>query len=116
MIRSLEYNSGLSLQESQERYEEVEAEFERVKRNYSGFFSRFRHNMNEEDQKSLGECIGVLLPLAREEVLRTQKRDWMKEEPLSVKVMQLNLEIAEYLSRFNNTGVRMFYSSEDILD
>ncbi len=115
MVRPLDYNSGISTQEAKERIKEIEEAFESVKKNYSGFLSRFKKNMGTEDQKTLADCIGVLLPLSQEasvqeEVLQAAREEMEKKThvvttTVHYKTGDLQSRILDYLTRFNNTGV-----------
>jgi len=106
MIKPLEYNSGLNLEEAEERYSEVKDEFEKVKSQYSGLFGIFRRNMKENDQKSLTDSIGVLLPLGMEISVQDQvKQTENFENTLHYQIQQLNSQIMGYLSDFKNTDI-----------
>jgi predicted transcriptional regulator len=104
MMRALEYNSGLSLEEAEERYKEVKGEFEKVKSNYSGLIKRFKRNINETDNQILTGCIDVLLPLGAEDSVQAQVREAKNlNDTLHYKIGVLNWDINCFLSRFKNT-------------
>ena len=103
MIERIEYGLELTVDEVQTRYEEVRSEFERVKSRYSGFFSIWKRKMNEEDQTSLTECTGVLLPLSTVPVVQEQVLHG--EGNLHSEISQLNWRILDYLAGFKNTGI-----------
>lgn len=106
MIRPLEYNSGLSLEEAKERYKEVRCEFEKVKSNYSGLIKKLKRNIDEADNKTLADCIGVLLPLGMEDSVQNQiMQAKSMEDTLHYQIGQLNWQIMDYLADFKNTGV-----------
>ncbi len=111
MIRQSEYNPGLSLEEAEERYNEVKGKFERVKTNYSGALwkfriGRFRKNIKEEDKQTLADCVGVLLPLMRAPSVQEQARkSENSEETLHYLASQLNWQILDYLADFRNSGI-----------
>jgi predicted transcriptional regulator len=106
MVRPLEYNSGLNLQEAEERYREVRDEFDKVKSHYSGLLGRFKRNLREEDKKTLTDCIGVLLPLGMEASVQDQVRQVQSIEDAShYQIGQLSIEIMDYLANFKNTEV-----------
>ena len=107
MVRPLRYGSGLSFEEAEDRYREVEAEFRKVQGNYSGFFSRFRRNMSDEDQRALAHCIGVLLPLAHEQAVQKQFVETHRDDALFYRIGNLQFEVSEYLAKFQNTGVHI---------
>ncbi len=115
MVRPLEYSTGLNLHEAEERYKEVRDEFEKVKFHYSGLFGRFKKNLKSDDNKTLCDCIGVLLPLGlessvQEQLLQPQPR----EETVWYKAGQLQCQIMDYLANFKNTGVKRFQGSLDL--
>lgn len=114
MVRPLEYNTGLNLNEAEERYREINDEFERVKSHYSGFFGRFRRNLREEDDRTLTECMGVLLPLSTEASVQQQiGKTKSIEDTLFYKVGELNGKMLDYLATFKNTGVTRLSESLD---
>ena len=106
-MKPLEYNSGLSLEESNKRYQEVETEFKNVKKKY-GFLKRiFYPIISPEDQKRLGECTGVLLPLSLEKAVQEEAFNSTEFDiPIIDRIAILQSDIGEYLSRFKNTGVK----------
>lgn len=63
MVTPLNYRANLTLPEARARLGEVRQAFDGVKRNYSGFFSKFKRNIADADNKTLVDCVGVLLPL-----------------------------------------------------
>ncbi len=104
MVRPLEYNSGLSLAQAEERFIEVRNEFKRIKSSYSGLFSRFKKDIRYHDKRSLSDCVGVLLPLYMEEsVLGQVGKTEDFEETLHYKIGELNVQIQEYLTKFKNS-------------
>ena len=106
MIKPLEYHSGLSLQEAEERFREVRDEFEKVKSHYSGLFGRFKRNLGEEDLKTIADCTGVLLPLGIEASVQDQTRQAQSiESTLHYQIGQLTFQMMDYLANFKNTGV-----------
>ena len=126
MVTPLEYNSGLSLEEATKKYQEVKDEFEKVKSRYtdkvrySGIFSFFIKKMDKEDQKTLTDCIGVLLPLTLEKSVQDEvqqsKSPEMMETSLLSKAGQLFTEIGSYLANFKNTGVKQYARDYNLLD
>ena len=48
MVKPLQYNSSLSLEEAEERIKEVKEGFENVKSHYSGLITQFKRKMKEE--------------------------------------------------------------------
>lgn len=109
MVRTLEYHSGLSLEEAEERYREVIDEFERVKGRYSGLFGRFfgrLFGLREEDQKALTDCLGVLIPLSLEDSVQEQIHQVKpREDTLWYRSERLVYQIVDYFANFKNTGV-----------
>jgi hypothetical protein len=106
MVRPLTYNSGLNLEEAEERYREVSDELERVKKHYSGFFDKFKRNMSKKDQELLADCVGVLLPLRLEDSVQEQIcQAGSKEKTLFYKIQLLQFEMLDYQANFKNTGV-----------
>lgn len=115
MVRPLGYNTGLNLQEAEERYRDVRDEFEKVKSHYSGLFGRFKRSLREEDNKTLADCIGVLLPLGTEASVQYQVRQAQSiEDTLHSQIRQLNWQIMNYLANFKNTGVTRLQGSLDL--
>lgn len=110
MVEPLEYNLGLSLQEAEEKYKEAKAEFERIKSDYSGLLSRLRKSIKPEDNKTLSNCIGVVLPLCLEGSVQEQFREYAAKQrdvegTLLVRLNNLNIQILDYLANFKNSGV-----------
>lgn len=112
MVRPLKYHSDLSLGEAEQRYGELIQEFETVKGHYTGLFSRFKRKISEGDKKTLGECIGVLLPLSHE---ASVQQEVVGKEPqknaLFYKLGRLEQDIMMYAARFKNTGIKVFKTS-----
>lgn len=106
MVKTLEYNTNLSLDEAQEKLEEVKMEFEKVKINY-GFFNRLsRRDISPEDNKILADCFGVLLPLSHYDSIQDQVRLTQNiKNTLHYQIQQLSTQILDYLSNFENSGV-----------
>jgi len=112
MVRPLEYHSNLSLEEAEKRYEEIIQEFETVKGHYAGLFSRFKRKMSEGDKKTLGECVGVLLPLNHEASVQQEiVGKEPQKEALFYKLGRLEQDIMMYAARFKNTGIKVFKTS-----
>lgn len=108
MVRSLDYDSELTLEEANERLKEVKEVFENVKGNYSGRLSIFKRNMKSEDIKILAECSGVLLPLTHKESVQKEVREAESLEGTVLYVAgRLHQEILHYMMRFKNTGVKI---------
>ena len=115
MVKKLDYNSGLSLDEAQQRYTEIAQEFQAVKGHYESLFrnenflNRLRRRMSKDDKKTLSDCIGVLLPLSHE---ASVQQEVVGEEPtkdaLFYKLQRLEQDILTYASRFRNTGIKSF--------
>ena len=106
MVQPLPYNAGLNLQDAEEKYREVHAEFERVKSHYSGFFGKFKRNLRGEDNKTLVDCMGVLLPLGLEAAVQDQVREAQAiKDTLHYRLGELTWHIVDYLANFKNTGV-----------
>lgn len=115
MIRPLEYRSKLSFKEAKERYTEARDEFEKIKSNYSGLFRRFKTNLYEEDNKTLSDCIGVLLPLSCESSVRDEiKRTQNIEGTLHHQIGQLSYKIMDYLANFKNTGIKRVRTNSEL--
>jgi len=115
MIRPLEYNTGLSLEEAGKRYTEAREEFGRVKRRYSRFFWKFKRNMREPDKKALTDCVGVLLPLNLEASVQEQARqEASSENTLHYQISQLQGKIMEYLATFRNTGIKVIAGGSNL--
>lgn len=106
MSELLRFNSGLSLEEVTDKYNTTKDDFERVKGNYSGLFSRYKKNMSDADQKVLSQCTTTLLPLYSEESVQNHDRSAKtNDDSLTFRINELNSHIMEYLSKFKNTGV-----------
>lgn len=102
MVRPLQYNAGLDLQEAEERYGEISDAFKKVESHYSRPFGIIR----EEDSTTLVDCIGVLLPLGLEASVQDQIRKAQNfEDTLLHRIEQLNWQIMDYLANFENTEV-----------
>jgi len=109
MVIPLEYTAELSLEQAEERYRKVEAEFTKFKGNYFGLINKFKKRMKEEDIRILAECSGVLLPLQLQSSVQTQVckvyGEKHEEEALLNRIGSLETQILAYLARFKNTGV-----------
>ncbi|HLC73708.1 MAG TPA: hypothetical protein VJH20_03660 [Candidatus Nanoarchaeia archaeon] len=115
MIRPLIYNSGLSLEEAESRYREVREEFDRVRSCYSGLPRLLMINIRKEDQQSLTDCFGVLLPLGMESSVQSQAKQTQSiEDTLQYQIGLLTHRIMDYLANFKNTGVTRLHSSFDL--
>jgi hypothetical protein len=120
MVKPLEYDSGISLEEAMERYKEIEEEFEEVRSYYSnpysgflGSFRRvFRKNMRREDIKRLSNCFGSLILLSYEKSVQSETGEKPIEDTLIYKIGNLEFEILEYASQFKNTGIRILDEEE----
>ena len=105
MVRQLRSGSGLSLEETENKYKVVWQEFERIKGNYSGLFGVFRKHMKNEDRKSLTNCIDSLLLLASEDFVQMQlRRTKNPRETLDYMIRELSIQILEYLENFTESG------------
>lgn len=97
MIKPLEYHSGISLQEAEERYREIEIEIRRIEPNYPGLFGRLK-KINPEDKKLIYKCLNVLLPLEVEVSVQNQAKQTKTIDGVLVnRVRQLNAQITNYL-------------------
>ncbi|MDO8563420.1 MAG: hypothetical protein Q7R87_00235 [Nanoarchaeota archaeon] len=115
MIRPLDYADNLSLDEARDRYEEVKSAFAEVKRNYSGikgWFNKngFKNEMRDEHQKTLVDCVGVLLPLqmmssVQAEVTVSSLSGRGINGTLLSQSTDLMSSMLNYQGRFRNTGV-----------
>jgi hypothetical protein len=104
MVRPLDYNTGLTLPEAEERYIEVLNAFNEIKAHYSGFFRRFIRNISKEDEKTLTDCVGVLLPLSLEHSVQSEVTQAQSiEGTLPSKIAQLSMQIMMYAAKFRNT-------------
>jgi hypothetical protein len=110
MVKPLEYHLGLSLEAAEERYREVRDKFEKVQSRYSGLLRIFKRNLREDDNKTLVDCIRVLLPLGLEASVQDQVRQKQNiEDTLYYQIEQLHYQIINYLAGFRNTGVTKLY-------
>ena len=113
MVRPLDYNSGINLEEAKERLKEVREAFAGVKKHYSGFWSRFKWNLNAADNKTLADCVGVLLPLSQERVVQeefkriAEGQDSDLNQTLTYQSGILSTIIIAYAAQFRNTGVKI---------
>ena len=107
MVKPLKYDARLSLKEAEGVLQEVRDEFAKVKENYSGFFGRLKKNMKEKDQRTLHECIGVvLMPLEQEEAVQEQlSKARNLEDTIGYQAIMLKDEIRNYMSGFKNTDM-----------
>ena len=97
MVRTFEYGSGINLSEAQERYVEVLDEFKKVKSYYSGLRGIFKRNLKPEDNKTLTDCLGVLLPLGLEACVQEQILQGERiENTIHYQAGQLSIEILHF--------------------
>src|SRR3989338_492516 len=107
MVTPLKYDAGLNVQEVEGRLREVRYEFQRVKLQYSGLSGRFKQNLRPEDNTTLVECVGVLLPLGMEQSVQDQARAAQDiTSTLHYQIGELNVQILDYAANFENSGVR----------
>ncbi len=113
MVQHLEYNVGLTLQQAGEKIKEVVDAFYEVRSHYANaqpdprILGIFRRKMSREDQKTLSDCLGVLLPLGLEECV--QKEIVASREVRATIHYQAGMlfsQIGSYLAKFRNTGVK----------
>lgn len=104
-LRELDYDAGLTAEEADERFRNVQAVFEQVREDYSGI-RRLRRKMAPEDNQRLAKCFSVLLPLSLQEVVQKG----LIEEVTAENVIQLQWDIFEFQARFPNTGVKIIQS------
>ena len=107
VIKPLEYGTGLNLKEANERYTELVEEFERIKKKYPE--SPENQELKEEDGETLSACIGVILPLGLEKAVQEEVRqeNIISEDTLHYKLSELESEILMYMSKFENSGIKM---------
>lgn len=90
-----------------DRYNEVRRKFRAVRSKYSGWFRRHSGNMDEADKKTLADCVGVLLPLETTKTVQEEIAHSIRTKgTLHYKIAELNWKIVDYLTNFQNTGVR----------
>ncbi len=117
MVRPLGYTVQITLPEAEEKLEEVRKEIGSVKRKYSGLFTQLKKTMHTKDQKTLADCIGVVLPLLSQQAIQEQFSQAQKiEDTVWYQASQLQSEILKYLSRFKNTGITTFQEVIDSRD
>lgn len=106
MVRTLDYNAGLSLAEAEDRFEEVKTEFKNIRDHYSGVKGIFKKRLSEEDKKSLSACVNVLSPLGLEgSVLQQSQETNSSVNTLFYQINQLYGQIVTYSLRFKNSGI-----------
>ena len=111
-IQPLDYDTELTFEEAKKRLEEVESALSLVKRKYSGFLSRMKTEISEDDTKMLSDCIGVLLPLGMNSVVQQEIINSENlSETLHAKSALLNQDIMLFLARFKNSGVKVIKGS-----
>jgi len=102
MVRPLEYNSNLNYQEVEERYKEVVEAFEKVKEKYQ----ERRGEMEQEDLKTLTDCLGVVFPLGNEDIVQNEVFEkGLVEDTMFMKLQYMLHDLPLYLSEFSNGGV-----------
>ncbi len=113
MLRELEYESGLSIEEASERYDEVRSVFDGVKGRYErGLLGRIGV-MRKGDRSLLADCVGNLLVLSHEAPVveqtylsRAREEGLSYEDTLSCRAARLLFQITNYLADFRNTGIK----------
>ena len=108
------YNTGINLQEAEKRYKGVKEKFKKVKSRYSGPISRFKKNLGKKDNKTLSDCIGVLMPLTLEDSVQEQIKTTDIKDSLFNQITELQYEILDYLANFKNTGVKRLEGNLDL--
>lgn len=119
MVRPLDYGAGLSVEQAEERYREVAETFAQVKKNYTGVHGMFKENLREEDNQTLVQCTGVLLPLSLEksvlwqwnEIIKAKKMHQDTALSLHERIAYLQAEILLYVAKFTNTDVKVVRGS-----
>ena len=123
----IDYDKRLDINQARDAYEQARSTFAEIQGHYTGIVACVSRQINEEDNKTLVSCVHNLLALhivapIREEVdqILAQKgyadtRKWDKSDPdfreayestLEQKAPVLLSQILEYLSKFQNTGIR----------
>ena len=111
-----EYFRNLPMEAIQERLAELNTTFEQVQSHYTGFIGRFRKNMRGEDQGTLVNCVGDLLPMShnrsvQEEIMAaTEQRDDLAFH----RIARLQWDIMMFMGKFENTGVTIIEGSDSI--
>ena len=105
-MEKLEYNSSLTVQEAEDKFNEVKGLYDRISSKYSGIKRLFRRNLSDKDKKGLEESVLVLFPLNSAEVV--QKRESRIVD--SYKVVKLSMDIMSFMSKFRNSGLCSYKS------
>lgn len=118
MVPKIEHGQDMTFAEAQKAFQEIQEAVHGVQAKYSGFFSRFRRNMDAQDIEVMGECISSLLTLSSNPCLRQDAQSQVQgiedlddyrrkaDETLYSRVPVFLTDISFYLSRFKNTGVK----------
>ena len=109
MVKPLEYNVELTLEEAGDRLNEVIREFNKVRSHNFGLFRKVKEgkkgNLAEGDNQLLVDCVGVLLPLSMKSPVQDEISQKKYEDTLHYKITRIQDEIMNYLTNFSNTGV-----------
>lgn len=104
-VTPLDYETVLSLEEARYRLEEVEKVVKEVKKKYSGWLSRFKKTIADEDNKLLADCLGVILPLSHQKCVQDEIGTGEFVDTVFARCSDLQMEIMYFLAKFKNTGV-----------
>lgn len=111
------YDRTLSLSQAEQVLREIKGAFLMVQEHY-WFTGWIRRNMREKDKKTLDDCVGALLPLSVQKSVQEEVVHKPHEQIQATAHRQsivLFEQIALYLSRFRNTGVRILYERPEAL-
>jgi len=100
MVQATKYT--LTEQEVSVSIQRVRYLYEGLQRNYSSvqrMFSRSKPSLTNNDQRRIKRCTIRLSSLCQQEVVKNQQYE-STEGPLFKKIIDLQLEIAEYSSKF----------------
>jgi len=111
-VRTLSFDDELSLEEATERLDEVQNEFETMRKKYTSFPHKYRNKMPQKDQTRLTDCIGVLLPLGTQRSVQDEV-DTIGDVDQSVhyKSSGLTMKIMDMMASFSNTGTERLGSA-----
>jgi hypothetical protein len=103
-MKPLDFGWKLNRIEVEGRYQEVVDVFNRIKQkeDKKPAILKIFKRLGKQDCEILGECTGILLPLSLQEPVQRRESAMVTPESCGALVMG----IAEFLSKYNNTGVK----------
>jgi len=114
-VKPLSYDEKLTLEEANERLEEIQEEFDALKTKYTKGLRRIQFWLPKKDRKRIADCIGVILPLSLQGVVQEELCSAPEsEETIHYKTRILQDKMLDMLASYVNTKTKRFGYSKPI--